>query len=159
LALETLPHALRQQIDTVTVKNDTTYTAGAQLRSCFSPVTDVRLFPGATHPLVRTHPETQCNALYLGRRRNGYIHGLSMSESEALLDRPWTHVAQPSLFWWYQWQVGDVVIWDNRCVLHRRESFDGASLSVTYHAHTRDELLPARHQCANAAHSRSASLS
>ncbi len=143
----------------MTVKNDTTYTAGGQLRSGFSPVTDVRPRPGATHPLVRTHPETQCNALYLGRRRNAYIHGLSMSKSEALLDRPWTHVAQPSLFRWHQWQVGDVVIWDNRCVLHRRESFDGASRRVNNRAQTRDELLPARHQGANAAHSRSASLS
>ena len=50
--------------------------------------------------------------------------GLEVRESEALLDALWEHATQPALTWQHEWQVGDLVIWDNRCTLHRREAFD-----------------------------------
>ena len=144
LALETLPPDLRDRIDTLTVKQDITYTAGGELREGFTPVTDVRKCPGATHPLVRTHPETGRNALYLGRRRNAYIHGLEIAESEALLDTLWAHVTQDFLAWQHQWQVGDVAVWDNRCVMHHRDPFDPHARRVMHRAQARDGLRPAR---------------
>jgi taurine dioxygenase len=126
------------------VKNDTTYNAGGQLREGFAPVTDVRACPGATHPLVRTHPETRRNELYLGRRRNAYIHGLEVAESEALLDTLWAHATQDFLAWRHQWRVGDVVIWDNRCVMHHRDPFDPGGRRIMHRAQARDEQRPAR---------------
>jgi taurine dioxygenase len=144
LALETLPADLRSRIDGLTVKNDTTYNAGGTLREGFSPVTDVRVCPGATHPLIRTHPETQRDALYLGRRRNAYIHGLEVAESEALLDALWAHATQEFLAWHHAWRVGDVVIWDNRCTMHHRDPFDASARRIMHRAQARDGLRPAR---------------
>ena len=58
-------------------------------------------------------------ALVLGRRPNACIHGLSLADSEETLDRLWEHATQPELTWYQEWRVGDAVMWDNRCTLHR----------------------------------------
>ena len=63
-------------------------------------------------------------ALYLGRRRNGYIDGLSLEESERLLDRLWAHCTDPKLAYAHKWRQGDLLLWDNRSVIHRRDAFD-----------------------------------
>jgi taurine dioxygenase len=73
---------------------------------------------------VRVHPETGRKCLFLGRRRNSYVEGLEVAESEALLDRLWAHATQERFTFRQQWQVGDLVLWDNRCTLHRRDPFD-----------------------------------
>ena len=80
--------------------------------------------PGARHPLVRRHPETGRECLFLGRRRNSYVVGLELDESETLLDELWAHATQPQFTFRQQWRVGDVLVWDNRCTLHRRDAFD-----------------------------------
>ena len=64
------------------------------------------------------------NALYLGRRPNAYIMGLSVEESEALLDQLWAHAVQEQFIWRQDWLPGDVLVWDNRSVLHHRKPFD-----------------------------------
>ena len=87
----------------------------------------MRTSPGPLHPVVRTHPETGRKALYLGRRLSAYIDSLSVPESEALLDAVWRHTVQPDFIWEHVWRVGDVLMWDNRCVMHRREAFDDAA--------------------------------
>jgi L-alanine-DL-glutamate epimerase-like enolase superfamily enzyme len=71
------------------------------------PVTDPREAPGARHPLVIVHPDTARPALFLGRRRNSYILGLGLAESEALLDRLWAHATQPQFMFWQVWEKGD----------------------------------------------------
>ena len=73
---------------------------------------------------MRTHPATRRNALFLGRRRNASIIGLPLKESEDLLDQLWAHAAQPRFAWYQQWKVGDLLVWDNRCAMHRRDAFD-----------------------------------
>jgi taurine dioxygenase len=90
-------------------------------------VTDPRRAPGAVHPLVRAHPVTGRPVLYLGRRRNAYIHGLPLAESEALLDRLWAHATAAEHGWYQRWRVGDLVLWDNFATMHRRDSFDAGS--------------------------------
>jgi taurine dioxygenase len=82
--------------------------------------------------LVATHPETGRQALYLGRRRNAYISGLSLTESEALLDELWSYATRDDIAWSNQWQPGDVVLWDNRCTMHRRDSFDSNTRRILY---------------------------
>ena len=62
--------------------------------------------------------------LYPGRREWAYIPGLPLNESEALLDEVWSYATQPDYVWRHQWQPFDVIIWDNRRVLHRRDDFD-----------------------------------
>jgi alpha-ketoglutarate-dependent taurine dioxygenase len=87
-------------------------------------VSDVTKVSGARQPLVRTHPETGRNALFLGRRINAYVVGLPVEDSEALLDFLWEHTVQKKFTWRQEWRVGDLIWWDNRCAMHRRDAFD-----------------------------------
>lgn len=123
-AYETLPQEVKDRIENRLAIHDATYTSAGGLRKGVRPVEDVTQAPGARHPIVRTHPVTGLKALFLGRRRNGYIIGLPVSESERLLDALWSHATQPRFAVTHRWKVGDLVMWDNRCVMHRRESFD-----------------------------------
>jgi taurine dioxygenase len=126
-AYETLPRDLKEKIDGRLMVHDETYNSAGQMRKGFKEVTDPREAPGARHPIVRTHPVTGRKCLYLGRRRNGCILGLDLENSEATLDRLWAHATQPEFAWTHRWRKGDVLVWDNRCVLHRRDAFDPAS--------------------------------
>jgi taurine dioxygenase len=132
LALQTLDPALRKRIEGGTLKHDMTYNSAGDLREGFQPVSDVREAPGPSHPVIRTHPETGCNALYLGRRPNAYINGLSVAESEDLLNALWAHATQDRFTWHHEWQAGDLLIWDNRCVMHHRDPFDGGYRRVMH---------------------------
>lgn len=123
-AFETLDTATQQQISGLTCIHDASRNSVGELRRGFAEVTDARQTVGAHHPLVRTHPVTRRKCLFLGRRRNAYIPELSLEESEALLERLWAHATAPSLCWTQVWRAGDVVMWDNRCALHRRDEFD-----------------------------------
>jgi taurine dioxygenase len=132
-ALETLPSDIRARIQGLRIKNDATYNSAGQIRRGLAPVTDLSQSPGVLHPAVRTHPETGYPALYLGRRPHAYVEGLPLAESERLLDFLWTHTkSQPA--WYHQWKPGDVVVWDNRCVMHRREPFDPAARRIMHRA-------------------------
>jgi taurine dioxygenase len=127
LAYDTLPEALRRKVEGRVCRHDASRNSAGELRRGSTEVTDPRQAPGADHPIVRTHPVTGRKALFLGRRRNAYIQGLALEDSEELLDALWAHATRPELTWYQQWQVGDLVLWDNRCVLHRRDEFDPQS--------------------------------
>ncbi len=131
-ALESLPVSLRSRIDGLNCVHDASLTSVGELRIGFEPVTDPRRTPGAVHPLVRTHPVTGRACLFLGRRRNAFVQGMELAESEELLDALWAHAARPEHVWTQQWRVGDLVLWDNRCVLHRRDEFDGAARRIMH---------------------------
>ena len=124
LAYETLPAKLKAAIDGRVAVHDATYNSAGLLRKGYKEISDPREAPGARHPLVRTHPETGRPCLFLGRRRNSYIVDLSLGESEALLEQLWAHATQPRFVFRQEWCVGDVLVWDNRCTLHRRDPFD-----------------------------------
>ncbi|HEY6240180.1 MAG TPA: TauD/TfdA family dioxygenase [Burkholderiales bacterium] len=124
LAYEALPADMKKRIEGLKAIHDATYNSAGIKRKGYADVTDSRRAPGAHHGLVRTHPETGRKCLFLGRRRNSYIVGLELEESEALLDALWAHATQPQFAFRQQWKIGDLMIWDNRCTLHRRDSFD-----------------------------------
>lgn len=140
---DSLPDALKQRIAGRRVKHDGTYNSGGYVRQGVIPSDDPREAPGALHPLVYTHPETGRPALYLGRRRNAYIEGLDLAESEALLDDLWSHVDQAALTWTNVWQVGDLVLWDNRCTMHRRDPFNPNTRRVMHRTQIKGESRPA----------------
>jgi len=124
LAYETLPVDLRESIEGRTAIHDATYNSAGDRRKGYEDVTDPRHAPGAHHALVSIHPETGRRCLFLGRRRNSYVLGLPLPESEALLDHLWAHATRAEFTFRQQWRAGDVLIWDNRCTLHRRDPFD-----------------------------------
>ncbi|HEV2189822.1 MAG TPA: TauD/TfdA family dioxygenase [Stellaceae bacterium] len=74
--------------------------------------------PPVDHPLARTHPETGRKALYLGHHAMGIV-GLPEAEGVALLDELLRHATQPRFTYAHRWRRGDLVMWDNRCLLHR----------------------------------------
>jgi taurine dioxygenase len=131
-ALESLPPALRERIKGLSCVHDSSLNSVGQLRVGFEDVSDPRKTPGAVHPLVRTHPVTGRSCLFLGRRRNAWIRGLELADSEATLDALWDHATRPEHQWAQQWRVGDLVLWDNRCALHRRDEFDGDTRRVMH---------------------------
>ena len=123
-AYETLPDELKRAIEGKTCIHDSSRNSAGELRKGFQTTYDVTKTPGAVHPLVRLHPVSGRKALFLGRRPGAYIHGLSVEESEALLDAVWAHATQERFAWYQKWRIGDLVMWDNRCVMHRRDAFD-----------------------------------
>ena len=126
-ALAALPSALAARARSARIKHDAAHDSIGALRRGHRHAPDPRAAPGAVHPMVRRHPENGSEALFLGRRQDAYVDGLPLPESEALLDEIWRHVALPGNTWTQRWQPGDLLVWDNRSVMHRRAAFDPAS--------------------------------
>jgi taurine dioxygenase len=142
-AYDSLPDTLKHRIVGRMLKHDGTYNSGGYLRQGVTAGNDPVTSPGAWHPLVCTHPETRRRALYLGRRRNAYIQGLPLAESEALLDELWAIATREEFTWWNEWQVGDLVLWDNRSTMHRRDSFDPTTRRILHRTQIKSETHPA----------------
>jgi taurine dioxygenase len=131
-AYESLPPDLKAAVEGKTAIHDASTNSAGMLRNGYKEVTDVRQTVGAHHPLVRTDPETGRKALFLGRRPNAYVVGLEVAESEALLDALWAHATQPRFAMRHEWRVGDLLMWNNLSVLHRREPFDPKTRRVMH---------------------------
>jgi taurine dioxygenase len=140
---DALPAPLKERIAGLKIKHDGTYNSGGYLRQGVTPTDDPMTSPGAVHPLVCTHPATGRRMLYLGRRRNAYLVGLELSQSEALLDELWGFVDRPEFAWEHAWRVGDLVLWDNRCTMHRRDAFDPKSRRIMHRTQVKGEQRPA----------------
>ena len=97
--------------------SDDTKRRIAGLLVAFRPAFDPTL-PEVVHPLVRTHPETGRQALYLGNHATRVV-GLPPAESAALLGQLLEHATRREFVYAHRWQAGDLVVWDNRCLLHR----------------------------------------
>jgi len=123
-AYDRLPDALKARIEGLKIKHDAAHTSVGELRPGFEPFDDPREALGAVHPIVREHEETGEKCLYLGRRDWAYIPGLSLDDSEALLDELWSHAIPADYIVEQNWTPGDVIIWDNRRCLHRRSEID-----------------------------------
>ncbi len=119
-----LPNELVSRIENLSIKHNAAHTSVGDLRRGFDPIKDPREAPGAIHSIVTTHDETQEKMLYLGRRELAYVVGFALEESEQLLNEVWRYAAMSENVWTQQWEIGDVIIWDNRRVLHRRDGFD-----------------------------------
>ncbi|HXJ02585.1 MAG TPA: TauD/TfdA family dioxygenase [Micropepsaceae bacterium] len=142
-AYEALPPALKQRIAGLSLKHDGTYNSGGYVRQGVAALDDPVNSPGAVHPVVCTHPESGRRVLYLGRRRNAYIVGLPLAESEALLDELWSYASREDFTWYNHWRVGDLVLWDNRCTMHRRDPFDAESRRIMHRTQIKGESRPA----------------
>ncbi|HEV8518868.1 MAG TPA: TauD/TfdA family dioxygenase [Burkholderiales bacterium] len=138
-AYDTLPVELKRAIVGMQCRHDSSRNSAGELRKGQKEVADPRDTPGAVHPIIRTHPATRRNALFLGRRRNAYIIGLGLAESEDLLDKLWTHATQRRFAWYQQWKVGDLILWDNRCAMHRRDAFDPESRRLMHRTQVRGD--------------------
>ena len=113
-----LPTATKARIDPLKVIHK--YHSSRKLsRITTRPAEEMAAMPEATHPLVRTHPETRRRSLYLNPNRMEQVVGLDRAESDALLDELIAHATQPKYEYRHAWRLGDIVIWDNRCTMHK----------------------------------------
>ena len=139
-AYETLPADLKRRVDGRIAVHDATYTSAGEVRKKFAAfvgTTDPEKAPGARHPLVRVHPATGRKALYLGRRSGA--SGILGESDSRLWDALWEHCGNRALAWAHEWAIGDLLIWDNRCTMHYRESFDNAERRMMHRTQTRGE--------------------
>jgi taurine dioxygenase len=123
-AYESLDDEVRRAIDGRNALQDFSRDGTGKIRPGLEPPTRPEDVPGPHHPIVRTHPLSGRKALYLGRRYDypsQFIDGLPYPESERLLDLLWDRATDPAFVWCHQWRRGDLLIWDNRCTLHRRD--------------------------------------
>jgi len=133
-AYDALPAEMKQRLSGMTIKQADIIDTAMKLRPGASLDADIRTVPGPSHPVISTHPETGHNLLFLGRRHGAYVNGCSLEESEALLNQLWAHCTEPRFCYEHRWSVGDVVVWDNRATLHRRDPFDSKSRRVLFAA-------------------------
>ncbi len=80
------------------------------------------------HPMVCTHPVTKQKALYVNRLMTESVVDLDKGASDALLEQLFDHQEQAQFTYEHRWTPGDLVMWDNRCVLHARQNFDAQEL-------------------------------
>ncbi len=84
----------------------------------------------ATHPVVRSHPVTGGKSLYVSPHLTSHIVDMSENDSRELLQTLYQHQSQPQFVWSHDWQVSDLLIWDNRPTMHRREPFPDAERRI-----------------------------
>jgi taurine dioxygenase len=132
MAYESLPADLKKTVQGKIAVHDASRNSAGMLRKGYKEIADVRETAGAHHPMVRTDPKSGREALFLGRRPNAYVLGLSVGESEALLDALWAHATQPRFVMCHEWKVGDLLMWNNLSVLHRRDPFDPTTRRVMH---------------------------
>ena len=89
------------------------------------PLTDAQRAdkPPVDHPVVRTHPETGRDCLYLGDHAESIV-GMSYDEGRALIEALNALAIHPDLTYEHRWRPGELIVWDNRCVLHRATPYD-----------------------------------
>jgi len=141
-ALAKMPQQLVERIRKLDIKHDGTYDSGGTVRKGMAPSEDPRTSVGTPHPIIIEHPVSGDKALYLGRRRNAYITGLELAESERLLDEIWTYV--DTAVYKHQWAPRDLVLWDNRTTMHRRDAFDPRSRRVMHRTQIKGSGAPRR---------------
>jgi len=137
-----LPADLKAKLARCRIKHDGTYNSGGYVRQGVTPSDDPHKAPGAWHPAVLSHPATGTPTLYLGRRRNSYVEGLAQAESDALLDQVWDYATRPEFVYSHQWRVGDLLVWDNRSTMHRRDPFDSTTRRVMHRTQIKGKVYP-----------------
>ncbi len=133
LAYEALSADMKQRVDPLQAVH--VYQSKHSTRKLMSlPEKSQATVPqSVTHPLVRTHPETGRKSLYLNPIRIEALIGLGEAEALALLDELLTHATQERFQYRHKWRVGDLVLWDNRCLLHKANGdYDHAQTRYLY---------------------------
>ena len=140
LAYNELPNKLKEKIDDKILIHDSAHNSAGMLRKGYSEVDNPSETPGARHPMVITDKNTNKKLLFLGRRPHAYIIGLELEESESLLNEIWEHATQEKFTWTQKWKKGDLLMWKNLNVLHKRDAFDPNTRRVMHRTQIKGEM-------------------
>ena len=140
LAYSELPNKLKEKIDDKILIHDSAHNSAGMLRRGYSEVDNPSDTPGARHPMVITDNNTNKKLLFLGRRPHAYIIGLELEESENLLNEIWEHATQEKFTWTQKWEKGDLLMWKNLNVLHKRDAFDPNTRRVMHRTQIKGEM-------------------
>ena len=140
LAYSELPNKLKEKIDDKILIHDSAHNSAGMLRKGYSEVDNPSETPGARHPMVITDKNTNKKLLFLGRRPHAYIIGLELEESENLLNEIWEHATQEEFTWTQKWEKGDLLMWKNLNVLHKRDAFDPNTRRVMHRTQIKGEM-------------------
>src|SRR5262250_273091 len=121
-AYPSLPEASKRRAGDAVVVHDFSWSRD-QIRPGFFTDTERAEYPPVRHPLVRRNPVNGRESLFLGAHAS-HVEGLPVAEGRAFLKELLDHVTQPQFCYRHHWQEGDLIIWDNRCVLHLATPFD-----------------------------------
>ena len=121
-AYPSLPEALRRRAESAVAVHDFAWSRD-QVRPGFFTEAERAVYPPVQHPVVRINPANGRAALFLGAHAS-HIVGWPLAEGRAFLAELLAHVTQPQFCYRHEWREADLVIWDNRCVLHRATPFD-----------------------------------
>lgn len=125
LAYEALPPELKAQLQPLHMVHY--YEFGRRIFPMLPPVSqhEREHVPPVSHPLVRVHPERGYRrSLFMTANAGNEISGLSLADGQALHARLVEHISRPEFCYSHKWAAGDLVIWDNRAVLHKAEAYD-----------------------------------
>jgi taurine dioxygenase len=117
LAYERLSPKMRDFLDGLEAVHDASLIEGLDKRGPEIANEFRRLNPPVVHPAVRVHPESGRKALYVNERVRNFL-GLSEAESKPIVKFLCEHAVQPRHVFRHYWNVGDLVLWDNRCLVH-----------------------------------------
>ena len=140
LAYSELPNKLKEKIDDKILIHDSAHNSAGMLRKGYSEVDNPSDTPGARHPMVITDKNTNNKLLFLGRRPHAYIIGLELEESENLLNEIWEHATQEKFTWTQKWEKGDLLMWKNLNVLHKRDAFDPNTRRIMHRTQLKGEI-------------------
>lgn len=144
-AYEALPENLKVKIRGKRAVHDRNFRY-SELYPNRPPLTQEQLkqVPPVEHPIVRIHPQTRRPALFLSKDIVSRIIGISEGESRRLIDQMESDATSPQFIYSHKWQPGDVLIWDNRCTLHRATPYDNKYQRTLYRTQVKGEVpIPA----------------
>ncbi len=121
-AYPSLADDVKRRIETLIVVHDFSWSRD-QVQPGFYNAEERAVYPPVRHPIVRTNPVNGQRSLFLGAHAS-HIEGMSVDAGRALLKQLLAHVTQMEFCYRHEWREGDLVIWDNRCVLHRATPYD-----------------------------------
>jgi alpha-ketoglutarate-dependent 2,4-dichlorophenoxyacetate dioxygenase len=123
-AWATLPEDVQRRIDGRVVVHSILYSRSTIAPGLFNPLQEKGL-PPVRQALVRSNPVNGRKAIYVGSHA-WYVEGMDHAESRKLLDDLLAHATRPEVVYQHRWRQWDLVMWDNRCVLHRGRPWDAS---------------------------------
>jgi alpha-ketoglutarate-dependent 2,4-dichlorophenoxyacetate dioxygenase len=122
---DALPAAMKAKIENLVCEHSIFHSRGQLGHADYTDAERAAL-PAVAHPLVRVHPGSKRKTLYMGAHAS-HVVGWPLPEGRLLLRDLTEHATQREFIYRHAWSVGDLVMWDNRCTLHRGRPYDDAN--------------------------------